>query len=108
MNIARFPGRVIQFNAYASQQSATRMMTLLELDTAIGQLEDEMQDLQHRHRDLFAFASAWAQRYDAIIAGTPDELRTSVEQRLHRVGVRWGMMTGMRLTGQFPVLKRQA
>jgi len=85
-----------------------RVMTEVQIDAAIKQLEGEMEDLQHRHRDLFSFANAWAQRYDAIIAGTPDSLRTSVEQRLHRVGVRWGMMTGMRLTGQFPVFKRQA
>ncbi|MCY7354819.1 MAG: hypothetical protein LH470_07050 [Lysobacter sp.] len=84
-------------------------MTEAEIDAAIARLEGEMPDLQHRHhRDLFAFANAWAQRYDAILAGTPDNLRESVEQRLHRVGVRWGMMTGMRLTGQFPVFKQQA
>lgn len=85
-----------------------RVMTAAEIDAAILQLEGEMPDLQHRHRDLFSFANAWAQRYDAIIANTAPELLESVEQRLHRVGVRWGMMTGMRLTGQFPVFKQPA
>lgn len=82
-------------------------MTESEIAAAISRLEGEMQDLQHRHHhDLFAFANAWAQRYDAILAGTPSDLLESVEQRLHRVGVRWGMMTGMRLTGQFPAYKQ--
>lgn len=83
------------------------MMTEAETDAAIAQLEGEMQDLQHRHRDLFAFASAWAQRYDGILAAVPGDRRAAVEQRLHRIGVRWGTITGMRLTGQFPVFKAQ-
>ncbi|MDQ3205370.1 MAG: hypothetical protein M3Q40_02420 [Pseudomonadota bacterium] len=75
------------------------------LDAAINQLAQDMCDLQHQHRDLFAFANAWAERHDAIIAATPALLRPSVEQQLHRIGVRWGVAQGVRATAQFPALK---
>jgi len=80
-------------------------MSETEIDIAIGELETEMEHLQQRHLHMFAFAHAWAERYDAIIAQVPDAMRESVEKRLHRVGVRWGMASGMRMTGQFPALK---
>ena len=76
-----------------------------EVNAAIGMLELEMQDLQNRHRDLFSYANAWAERYDAIIAATPQPLRGEVEKRLHRIGVRWGVATGPRMTMQFTALK---
>lgn len=74
------------------------MMNEAEVDAAIAQLEREMPDLPRRHRDLFSYANAWAERYDAIIAATPGELRVAVERRLHDVGVQWGVMDGMGLT----------
>lgn len=83
-------------------------MTEQEIDAAIGELEVEMEHLHQRHRDLFSFANAWAQRYDALLAEVPGELRAAVEHRLHRVGVRWGMASGVRMTGQFPTIKQPA
>ncbi len=79
-----------------------------EIDIAIGELETEMEHLQQRHLDMFAFANAWAERYDALIARFPEDKRESVEKRLHRVGVRWGMATGVRMTGQFAAVKLTA
>ena len=84
------------------------MMDETEIDAAIARLELEMQDLPRRHRDLFSIANAWAVRHDAIVAATPRELRASVERRLHRVGVRWGVANGPRMTMQFQALKRPA
>lgn len=84
------------------------MLTEAEIDAAITRLEQDMPDFQLRHRDLFSYANAWAERYDAIVSRVPDHLRVAVERRLHRIGVRWGMMTGVRMTGQFPALKDPA
>ena len=81
------------------------MMTPAEIDAAITRLEAEMPDLQHRHRELFSYANAWAERYDAIMSRVPPALVAEVERRLHRVAVRWGMANGVRMTGQFPALK---
>lgn len=81
------------------------MMTESEIDAAIVSLESEMAHLQAMHPDLFAFANAWAVRYDAILAAAPEWLRAAVEQRLHRIGIRWGVAHGVRMTSQFPALK---
>ncbi len=75
-----------------------------ELDQAIAALEAEMPDLQNRYRDLFSYANAWAERHDHIMALTPEPLRDSVTQRLRRVGIRWGVADGVRVTAQFPAL----
>lgn len=83
-------------------------MNAVEVEAAISQLELDMHDLAHRHNDLFSYASAWAERYDAIIAATPHDLRESVERRLHRVAVRWGVAAGVRITTQFPAFKPQS
>lgn len=83
-------------------------MTPAELDDAILRLELEMADLKHVHRDLFAYANAWAVRYDAILAATPDDLRETTVQRLHRIGIRWGVADGVRMTGQFPAIEQPA
>lgn len=64
-----------------------------------------MEHIQAGHSGLFAFASAWAERYDAIIAAAPPALRGLAERRLHRIGIRWGVAHGVRMTGQFPALK---
>lgn len=80
-------------------------MTQDELDRAIAELELEMPDLQHRYRDVFAYANAWAVRHDAILAAVPAPLRASAEARLLRIGIRWGVAHGVRVTTQFPALK---
>ena len=85
-----------------------RVMTSSEIDAAISLLEGEMPDLQLRYRDLFSYANAWAVRYDAILAGVPDDRLDAVKQRLNRIGVRWGVAAGVRMTGQFPALKLPA
>lgn len=77
-----------------------------EMERALSELENEMADLQHRHRDIFSYANAWAERHDALLRTTPTELRSLLEQRLHRIGVRWGVVTGVRMTAQFPAIKR--
>jgi hypothetical protein len=81
------------------------MMTESELNAAIALLESDMARLQAVHQGVFEFSSAWAERYDTILATTPDNLRPTVEQRLHRIGIRWGVANGARVTGEFPALK---
>jgi len=67
----------------------------------IAALEREMDHLQLRHPGAFAIANAWAERHDAILAMTPRELRADVESRLSRIGIRWGVMPGARVTQEF-------
>jgi hypothetical protein len=75
-----------------------------EVEALIKDLEHQMPDLQMRHGNVFALANAWAERYDAIIAATPREMQASVEARLSRIGIRWGMMPGARVTTEFRAL----
>ena len=81
------------------------LMTEAEIDRAIRSLEAGMEQLQTTHPDLFSFANAWAEHYDALIAATPVALRLAVEQRLQRIGIRWGVALGVRMTREFPALK---
>lgn len=74
------------------------------VEALIHGLEEQMPDLQMKHGGMFALANAWAERYDAIIAVTPRELKASVEARLSRIGIRWGMMPGARVTTEFRAL----
>ena len=74
------------------------------LEDELAILESEMPQLQARAGDVFALASAWAERHDAIVAASPPASRDEVEARLRRIGIRWGMMHGARMTGQFPAL----
>lgn len=74
------------------------------IDDRIRELEDELPHLQTRHPDMFALASAWAERHDALLAAAPAELRDEVQARLCRIGIRWGLVPGARLTRQFPAL----
>jgi hypothetical protein len=80
-------------------------MTAAEVDAALRLLESELTWLHTQHPGMFAFANAWAERHDAIVAAAPAELRAEVEQRLHRIGIRWGVAPGARMTTQFPALK---
>jgi hypothetical protein len=75
-----------------------------ELDEMIDALEQQMPQLQMQHGNLFALAGAWAERYDAIVARTPAELLAEVSARLARIGVRWGVMPGARVTQEFHAL----
>lgn len=75
-----------------------------ELDAMIDALEQQMPQLQMQHGNLFALAGAWAERYDAILANTPAELLAEVSARLSRIGVRWGVMPGARVTQEFHAL----
>ncbi len=72
--------------------------------TALDALELDMPALQARANNLFALATAWAERHDAIIAATPAASLGVVEARLRRMGIRWGMVPGVRMTGQMPTL----
>jgi hypothetical protein len=78
-----------------------------QVEMLIHELEQQMPDLQLRHGNLFALANAWAERYDAIVAVTPPALQADVEARLSRIGIRWGMMPGARVTSEFRALDRQ-
>ncbi len=77
--------------------------TLDALD-ALDALELDMPALQARARDLFALATAWTERHDAILAATPAASLGVVEARLRRIGIRWGMTPGVRMTGRIPAL----
>ncbi|HEY1138952.1 MAG TPA: hypothetical protein VGE88_01945 [Lysobacter sp.] len=81
-----------------------------EIDTAgplvaarLRELEAEMPHLFLRHNSVFALASAWAERHDAILALAPPDARADVEARLARIGIRWGVMPGSRVTVEFRV-----
>lgn len=78
--------------------------THARLEAQLAALESEMPNLQLRADNVFALASAWAERHDAIVSATPTGLLDKVEARLRRIGIRWGMMPGARMTAQFPVL----
>lgn len=77
-----------------------------QVEALIKELEHQMPDLQMRHGNVFALANAWAERYDAIIAATPRDMQASVEARLSRIGIRWGMMPGARVTTEFRALDK--
>lgn len=87
--------------------SSTACLDTTGLDAefaALDALELEMPALQARACNLFALANAWAERHDAILAATPPDSLEAVEARLRRMGIRWGMVPGARMTGQFPAL----
>ncbi len=74
------------------------------LDAKLRELEDEMPQLQLRHRTMFALANAWAERYEAIIALAPADQTQGIESRLQRIGIRWGLVPGARVTQEFVAL----
>lgn len=79
-------------------------ITEARIEAQLAALELEMPRLQQQAGNVFALANAWAVRHDAIISATPDRLLDTVEARLLRIGIRWGMKDGVRMTGQFPAL----
>ena len=74
-----------------------------EVEARINELEQDMPNLYLRHTTVFALASAWAEPYDAIMAMVSPEKRVDVEARLARIGIRWGVMPGSRVTIEFQV-----
>ena len=80
-------------------------LTAAEIDAAIRLLESEMTWLRAQHPGLFDFANAWAERHDALVAAAPAGLRAEVERRLRRIGIRWGVAPGARMTRQFPAIE---
>lgn len=77
----------------------------LQVDAELAALEADMPALQARAGNVFALATAWAERHDAILAATPSASVAQVQAKLRRMGIRWGMMPGARMTGQFPSLR---
>ena len=75
-----------------------------EVEALVEQLERQMPDLQMRHANVFALANAWAERHDAILAAAPHADRGNVAARLARIGIRWGMVPGARVTTEFRAL----
>ena len=75
-----------------------------QVEAMLGVLERQMPDLQTRHTNIFALANAWAERHDAILAVTPAADRSAIERRLRRIGIRWGVMPGPRVTQEFHAL----
>lgn len=75
-----------------------------QLESELAALESEMPRLQSQASNVFELASAWAERHDAIVAAAPEQSRAAVEARLRRIGIRWGVTNGARMTGQFPAL----
>lgn len=74
-----------------------------DVEARLIDLEQEMTTLSQRHTRTFELAHAWAERYDAILALVPQEQRAAVEARLSRIGIRWGVMPGSRVTVEFRV-----
>lgn len=74
------------------------------IDQRIAELERELPHLQIRYVGVFAFANAWAERHDALLALVAPEARPDLASRLLRIGIRWGVAPGARMTTQFPAL----
>lgn len=72
-----------------------------EIEARIGELEQLMPQLYRRSASVFELAGTWAERYDEIIAMVPPAQRPAIEVRLARIGIRWGVMPGARVTAEF-------
>ena len=84
--------------------SGAQTATPAELDAMLLALDADLPRLQ-LGSDVFALANAWAERHDAILAQAPTALRDSIAARLERIGIRWGLVPGARVTREFPALK---
>lgn len=72
-----------------------------DLEARVREIEREMPTLGLRNGSVFALANAWAERYDALMQHAPPRLRPQLEARLTRIGIRWGVMPGARVTTEF-------
>ena len=72
-----------------------------QVEAMMADLERQMPDLQIRNTNVFALANAWAERHDAILAVTPAADQLEIQRRLSRIGIRWGVMPGARITREF-------
>lgn len=71
------------------------------VEAMIADLERQMPALFQRNVTVFSLANAWAERHDAILARAASDERERVEARLARIGIRWGLMPGSRVTMEF-------
>lgn len=85
-----------------------RPSTEARLEAELSALESAMPSLQSHADNVFALASAWAERHDAIVSATPAKMLGKVEARLRQIGIRRGLMHGPRTTAQFPALPPQS
>ena len=74
------------------------------LEAELEALDREMPRIQSTARHVFDLATQWAERHAAILGRTPPSQREAMEARLHRIGIRWGVVPGARMTAQFPAL----
>jgi len=79
-----------------------------DLEARLRELEREMPTLHLRNGSVFAMANAWAERHDALVAHAPPRLRPQLEARLARIGIRWGVMPGTRVTTEFRAIDVEA
>ena len=87
------------------QQAQSQPVDLGEaLEAELAALDREMPRIQSTAGNIFALANAWAERHDAILQRTPPSMRAAMTARLHRMGIRWGVVHGTRMTAQFPAL----
>ena len=75
-----------------------------ELEAELDALDREMPRMQATSPSVFALAVQWAERHDAILERTPPSMREAMRARLHRMGIRWGVVNGARMTAQFPAI----
>lgn len=80
-------------------------ITASTLEAMVHALEREMPQLQLRNGGVFALAQAWAERHDAILSLAPPAFHAAIEARLERIGIRWGLAPGARVTREFPALR---
>ena len=85
-----------------------RWLDAAALDARVAELEQELPHLQARHVGTFAFANAWAERHDALLALADPAQRAHLARRLLRIGIRWGVAPGARMTMQFAALPAMA
>jgi hypothetical protein len=74
------------------------------LEAELDALDREMPRIQSTAKHVFDLATQWAERHAAILQRTPHAQRDAMQARLHRMGIRWGVVPGARMTAQFPAL----
>lgn len=90
------------------EATAGRWLDAAAIDARVAELEQELPHLQARHVGTFAFANAWAERHDALLALADPAQRADLARRLLRIGIRWGVAPGARMTTQFAALPAMA